>query len=213
MGGKGKDVISSDDPEPCRMRVRARQDDHPPPPSNANPNLAGETSQKRPRLEAGVSREHKGDGPVSSLRSQGIMIDEPSLPQPSFGKAANQDLLQRPLTRQTTTEVVPPQTCNISDRAGQTSSHLNHRQIKTPNQVNEAGLVQVLISTLVIYKKMTNDLCRIKGIIPSFLKSQKLNQALSFYKSITQVTVLLIQSVLRMSRVNMTHQYLKLLLQ
>ncbi|XP_064992177.1 histone-lysine N-methyltransferase SUVR4-like isoform X5 [Musa acuminata AAA Group] len=134
MGGKGKDVISSDDPEPCRMRVRARQDDHPPPPSNANPNLAGETSQKRPRLEAGVSREHKGDGPVSSLRSQGIMNDEPSLPQPSFGKAANQDLLQRPLTRQTTAEVVPPQTCNISDRAGQTSSHLNHRQIKTPNQ-------------------------------------------------------------------------------
>nr|XP_018684024.1 PREDICTED: probable inactive histone-lysine N-methyltransferase SUVR2 isoform X4 [Musa acuminata subsp. malaccensis] len=134
MGGKGKDVIASDDPEPCRMRVRARQDDHPPPPSNANPNLAGETSQKRPRLEAGVSREHKGDGPVSSLRSQGIMNDEPSLPQPSFGKAANQDLLQRPLTRQTTAEVVPPQTCNISDRAGQTSSHLNHRQIKTPNQ-------------------------------------------------------------------------------
>ncbi|CAL9191391.1 unnamed protein product [Musa hybrid cultivar] len=134
VGGKGKDVIASDDPEPCRMRVRARQDDHPPPPSNANPNLAGETSQKRPRLEGGVSREHKGDGPVSSLRSQGIMIDEPSLPQPSFGKAANQDLLQRPLTRQTTTEVVPPQTCNISDRAGQTSSHLNHRQIKTPNQ-------------------------------------------------------------------------------
>ncbi|XP_065037154.1 histone-lysine N-methyltransferase SUVR4 isoform X4 [Musa acuminata AAA Group] len=134
VGGKGKDVIASVDPEPCRTRVRARQDDHPPPPSNANPNLAGETSQKRPRLEAGVSREHKGDGPVSSLRSRGIMIDEPSLPQPSFGKAANQDLLQRPLTRQTTTEVVPPQTCNISDRAGQTSSHLNHRQIKTPNQ-------------------------------------------------------------------------------
>ncbi|KAJ8498673.1 hypothetical protein OPV22_009225 [Ensete ventricosum] len=134
-GGKGKDVIANDDPEPCRMRVRrARQDDHTPPPSNANSNLAGETSQKRPRLEAGESREHKGDGPVSSLRSRGIMVDEPSLTQPSFGEAANQDLLQQPLARQTTTGVVPPQTCNRSDRAGRTSSHLNNRQIKTPNQ-------------------------------------------------------------------------------
>ncbi|RRT51478.1 hypothetical protein B296_00027503 [Ensete ventricosum] len=139
--GNGKDVIANDDPEPCRMRVRrARQDDHTPPPSNANSNLAGETSQKRPRLEAGESREHKGDGPVSSLRSRGIMVDEPSLTQPSFGEAANQDLLQQPLARQTTTGVVPPQTCNRSDRAGRTSSHLNNRQIKTPNQVIDAGL-------------------------------------------------------------------------